>query len=242
MKRRGHRVFSNCPLCNRPDEHITHMLSCPSASQFRSNFLSQLNTWLTSNNTHPSITSFITQGLQRWFHRPSSNIAFYSSEDTINKGYHSQSTLGWFPLLCGYLAQDLIVAQQHYYLEIQSRRSANRWGSNLIKQVWNIVYQLWWHRNSALHKSDKIHLLSGKQLLKEAISTELVRGPLDLHPVYRRYFTHPSVILLKKSTPYLKRWFLVVRSGREALDHGQYNNQWSRDNVLRRWVGLPPKD
>ena len=79
-------------------------------------------------------------------------------------------------------------------------------GANLIKQLWNIVFQLWTFRNNALHKSDKIHLLSSKELLKEAISSELVWRPLDLPHVFRGYFSHPTIILLLKSITYLKPW------------------------------------
>ena len=67
-------------------------------------------------------------------------------------------------------------------------------------------------------------------------------GLCDLPHVYRRYFSMPLMVILSKRPPFLKRWFLVVRSGREALhpDHN-YMDEWSTDAALRRWVGLTPR-
>ena len=67
MQRRKHRQHSNFSLCNAPDEHIIHILTCPSASEFRCSLTTQLHTRLVSSQTHPDIITFIIEGLQSWF-------------------------------------------------------------------------------------------------------------------------------------------------------------------------------
>lgn len=240
MARRNRRLHSNCPRCGALNEDNIHVLICPPASTTRSSLLLQLQTWLHSQRTDPSLTSFIITSLQIWFINPTTPSYFHSSDPIIQTAYSSQTTLGWYTFLNGYISKELIQAQSSYYLELGSRKSAARWGANLITQCWNILFHLWEDRNQAPHNTTQIHLLSGFSILKEAVHFEHSTGLSDLPSVYRRYFSIPLPILLTKSPAYLKRWFLVVRSGREALHPDIYQDIWSRDEVLRRWIGLLP--
>ena len=135
-----------------------------------------------------------------------------------------------------------MLVQKAYFISIDSQRSAIRWGANLIAQLWNITYQLWCNRNDILHKTDCINQLSGLPLLRQSITSEHGLGLLDLPQEYRRYFSMPLLVILSKRPAFLKRWFLVIRSGREALhpDH-HYTDEWSTDAALRRWIGLTPR-
>ena len=171
---------------------------------------------------------------------PTSHYHFYSSDTLHNKAFLSQIKLGWYPFLCGYVSSDLIQAQTAFYLEIGSRRSGLRWGSNLTSQAWNITYQLWMNRNDALHDNNNIHILSGLDLLHTAIRQEFSAGLQNLPTVYRRYFTTPLPIILNKSVTYKKRWFLVVRSGRDANSTPDRNDIWYTDKAIRRWIGFSP--
>ena len=65
MKSRGHRKHLNFPLCNEPEEDIMHVMTCrsTSASELRDTQLQELQIWLRSRNTDPSITSSLTTGL-----------------------------------------------------------------------------------------------------------------------------------------------------------------------------------
>ena len=110
----------------------------------------------------------------------------------------------------------------------------------MTSQVWNITYQLWMDMNEALHSNSRIHILSGLDRLKDSISSEYSMG-LGFQPtLYRRYFTIPHPRILNKSPTYQKRWFLVIRSGREATSYLVYNDNWHTDKALRRLIGLLP--
>ena len=241
MVRRKQRLLSNCPLCGNTDEDNIHVLTCPSASTLRCDLIIQLQSWLNLQQTDPSIISFLIDSLQKWFSNPSAIITTHSTDNILNTAFTDQTTLGWYAFLCGYICKPLIKAQSVYYLECGSQRSAMKWGSNLISQCWNITYQLWMNRNNTLHTNNHLPSLHGLPLLKLAIETEYTSGIQDLPHIYRRYFCIPLTILLKKPPTYLRRWFLVIRSGRESLHPDHYNDIWIHNAALRRWIGLSPK-
>ena len=114
-----------------------------------------------------------------------------------------------------------------------------KWGKEFIIQCWNIPYQLWHHRNNILHQHST-DLLHGLPILKVAIESEYEKGTQDLPTTYNRYFCTPLPILLNKSTTYLKRWFLVIRSGRESIQPIPIRDIWYNNQALRKWIGLPP--
>ena len=114
-------------------------------------------------------------------------------------------------------------------------------GKRLILKCWNIIYQLWMHRNAALHDTEAIDQLSGADKLQVAIMTEHTIGRSSLHPVYNQYFTNHSLqSLLLKPILFQKQWFRVIRTGREAV-RPHTVDEFTTNTALRRWIGLPPK-
>ena len=240
MHKRKQRLLPNCPLCGAQEQDNIHLLRCPSASTFRFSLITQLQSWLYLQQTDPSLTTFIIDGLLRWFLNPTAYNFSQSSDPILHNAFSSQTCLGWYSLLCGYISTDLVHAQSCFYIESGSCRSSTKWGSQLILQCWNIIYQLWTNRNNILHNNSELQILHGLPLLKEAIASEYSAGISNLPSVYRRYFSIPIPLLLQKSNLYLKRWFLVIRSGRESLHPLQYNDIWWSNKALRKWIGLPP--
>ena len=45
--------------------------------------------------------------------------------------------------------------QQQYYHTQSSRRSGKLWMSKIIRKLWKIAWQLWTHRNQALHDTEE---------------------------------------------------------------------------------------
>ena len=132
--------------------------------------------------------------------------------------------------------------QQEHYTAIESRKTGTTWGSNLIKKLWNITHQLWLQRNDVLHNTEAIHELSGISPLRDTIIQEHGLGLDHLPGVYSTYFHLPLDALLKKSPNYLKKWFLVIRSAREASSIIPTIDEFSTNGPLRAWVGLSAID
>ena len=106
-------------------------------------------------------------------------------------------------------------------------------------KLWNIVYQIWIHRNSILHGTEAIHQVSGLAKLQQAITTKHARGPGHLHRVYNSYFSDPLQSLLTSNVNNQKQWFHVIRIARESTDLFAYD-EFATNPSLRAWVGLPP--
>lgn len=91
-----------------------------------------------------------------------------------------------------------------------------------------------------LHDTDAINIVSGKEHLIEAVFLEQLQGLDNLPHVYAPYFLIPLDALLKKPITQLKQWFLVVRSGREAIASASSTDIFTTDTRLRLWTGLAP--
>ena len=244
MCQRKQRCSSSCPRCGEDDEHLLHVLTCNSTetTTLQHKLLSELVEWLRSNNTHPRLALFFKLGLKKWFDdqtyqwHPSS--AIFSDSTTINTALHSQLQVTWYFLLCGLLTEDIVSLQQSYFNDIDSKKSSSRWATNLIKKLWNIPHQLWLQRNEALHKKESIYKQSKLQILKTSITNEYNYGLANLPQIYSSYFNQPLRVLLKKSTHSLKRWFLIIRSAREAEDSDSPQDIFSVNGPMRSWIKL----
>ena len=145
-------------------------------------------------------------------------------------------------MLSGFLSQDIVHLQQLHFIAIKSKKTGHTWGATLIKKLWNITHQLWIQRNDVLHNTDAIHALSGIIPLKATITLEHTLGPIHLPGVYSSYFHIPLTTLLQKSPSYLKKWFLIIRSAREASSIATTIDEFSTNSPLGAWVGLSAID
>ncbi len=80
---------------------------------------------------------------------------------------HNQDKLGWNLALEGVLTMQWHMQQDQYWQCIKSQRSTKRWTSELIKKLWQVVWDMWRHRNSASQKME-----AGKVLIVEGTSTK----------------------------------------------------------------------
>ena len=244
MKQRQQCVNDTCPICDEPDEHLVHILTCPHETgvDLRASLLTELRTWLEAEDTHEDIATFLVQGLESRFEDPyGDELPIHCDDATMARLLGATTELGWFSLLCGYRRKELVRAQQlHYTHSIDSLKSGSKWASTLIVKLWNILHSLWCHRCSHLHDSQTIHDLNGLYLLREAVVAEYTRGHGTLPMVYRPYFYNPLEILLSKPPNTIKNWFLVVRFGRECYYPNNTEDSFFTNATLRAWVGLTP--
>ena len=247
MKRRKKRLLSNCPICDAPDEHLRHILTCSSnkASSYRECLLAKLIDWLKISHTHPKIENFIKIGLTKWFSTaknfdwPPESIIFTDCP-IINNALKPQLRIGWFYFLCGFLSSDLVQLQSTYLISRGLKISTNRWATNLIKKLWAFLHAIWTFRNECLHENEFIHKMTRSILLKQSITSEYNIGLGFLPYTFSSYFHLPLQQLLKKNNAYLKRWFLIIRSGREGHNANICQDIFSSNDPLRKWVKLKP--
>ena len=92
--------------------------------------------------------------------------------------------------------------------------------------------------NATLHETETLARLSGLEELKSAVCKEYDLGLGDLPSVYTSYLLPPLAFILQKPTAYIKRWFLLIRSGRKSCSIDFDIDIFSTDSSLRSWVGL----
>ena len=212
----------------------------------RNDLLSELSIWFKASKTDPALASFLRKGLHHWFTHP--DYVCDNDNDNVtdstphNDAFQSQVDIGWYNLLSGFLSQDIVHLQQLHFNSIKSKKTGHTWGATLIKKLWNITHQLWIQRNDVLHNTDAINALSGIVPLKATITLEHALGPINLPGVYSSYFHIPLLSLLQKSPTYLKKWFLIIRSAREASSIVTNIDEFSTNSPLRAWVGLSAID
>ena len=110
--------------------------------------------------------------------------------------------------------------------------------TNLSKNMWNILHKIWKLRCTKLYENDEQARLSGLAPLKVAISKEHELGLGEMPSLYSSFFHTPLPRLLRRGVKHLKRWFLVVRTAREANTLVRDLDDFSFDGPLRKWIGL----
>ena len=99
---------------------------------------------------------------------------------------------------------------------------------------------MWDHRNQEMF-SGQVDTLSGEELLKKGIRTELNKGLNGLSPLYSSYFKTTTKELFKKPVKVMKQWLVVVRKGR--IEFGmQYNDGIKASVEVQEWIGLITKE
>jgi len=242
MRRRKQRVHDHCPRCDAPEEHLVHILTCPhpDVRSLTDNMLVELEVWLTKEDTYPELIPILIASIRSWLTDP------YGDEPTfiwptalISEAILAQQQLGWYAFLMGCIAKPLVSLQNSYYIATHSKKKGATWATKLIIKCWNVVFQLWTHRNSVLHETQALASLSGLSSLRLAITAEFTLGRSSLHRVYSRYFRYTLETLLQQTPDQLKQWFLVIRAGRESINNSMIDI-FSTNAALRNWIGLPP--
>jgi len=143
--------MAECPRCAMAEEDKIHIIRCtqPEASSLWTSALSTLEKWLKEEDTDPALTQDLIAGLQSWYQ---GTPAQPSSPATLQ-----QSLLGWEGVLDGWLGIQWCLQQAAFWNQWKQKKSSKRWTTELIKKLWNIVWDMWDHRNGILHHADRPH-------------------------------------------------------------------------------------
>jgi hypothetical protein len=172
MQRRHQRVFNRCPRCNHWGEDRLHIVVCwdVRAQTVWQHQMDLLTITLTNEYTAPEIQHFILQGLQNFQKHPRRPVV----EDTNWKA--ETGHIGWLNTLSGFFSKSIIRQQDQYYNQLGMARTGTVWASKIIRQFWQLIYQMWLNRNAILHKKGVIEDISGSALLDIEIEREYDMG------------------------------------------------------------------
>ena len=128
LVKRKHRQFSNCPICNSPNEDLLHLVTCSNeeASTFRQQLLNEMVQWMESAKTHPNIMNIYSTGLSSFYKDtnflPPLTHWIYSDDQSTNSALSSQINLGWMNTLTGFITEEMVNLQQNHYNHISSSK------------------------------------------------------------------------------------------------------------------------
>ena len=71
-----------------------------------------------------------------------------------------------------------------------------------------------------------------------SITYEYKYGLSNLPSIYSSYFSTPLPIILKQSSKFLKRWFLLIQSAREVIVGDSPLDIFSVKGHMRNWIRL----
>ena len=128
MCRRHSRNSSSCPRCGQSDEHLLHVIRCPSTIDYHTRHLmiQKLGRWFDDRQTHPDISNFFITGLSKWFFNRNyiwnGNSIIFSDSSVINTSLRSQLHISWYYFLCGMISRKITKLQHLHYNQLHSKR------------------------------------------------------------------------------------------------------------------------
>ena len=231
-----HQDHDECPFCNQV-ENPHHVLTCPhpQPQQTWQTTIQKLQDKLTTMETDPALNTAIIQSLNNWNHHTA------PPEHPPEHPVSQQTRIGWYPMIHGQISTAWQEAQATYFASISSKKSPKRWTIQLIKQLLNIAWDMWSHRNGFKHGPngpDQQHL---RKELQERIEYEYSIGQHNLLPHDRHWLQQPIAAILNYNTSTQQQWIQSVNNARER-HHAQPTEDPSLNQqreLLRNWLQQP---
>ena len=241
MKRWKQRVTAACPRCGHRVEDCTHVLECEAAGAVAEWEIAtrKMQEWLQCQDSCPALAALVIRVLTNW--KDKSPVQYDSELDFpgMQRLMQSQTQIGWRLFLDGCVALEWAKVQQHYYTWMDSLKSGSKWVEGLIKQLWEVEFSAWEHRNSVLHDTPMAEILSGRLSLDRSLRREWELGFEELPALVQAILPDDIATVLDSTVAEKKGWFVLVRKARENMGDERVVDEFSApDSSLRTWVGL----
>jgi predicted RNA-binding Zn-ribbon protein involved in translation (DUF1610 family) len=115
MLRRKEHATDKCPRCGQPED-VVHIWRCRhDTEKLWKTALSDLQSWLENNGSHPEITNLIINRLSRW--RLGNDLADSSSHQIpwLRELSQKQDSCGWRNFFEGFLLNDWYTIINHHF-------------------------------------------------------------------------------------------------------------------------------
>jgi len=147
MHRWKFHTTAQCPRCHDPLEDKSHILQCPAlaAAALWITSISHLKQWLQEQMAHPTLVTDLISGLQQWYEDD------HSPRQPLPQWQQEQHDIGWESVFDGWVSLQWRSEQDQYWSQICSRKLSKWWTLELIKKLWDIVWDMWEHQNEVLH-------------------------------------------------------------------------------------------
>jgi len=222
-----------CPRCGLPREDKSHIIRCQheSATKTWDDALTNLKEWLKTEQTDPQLIELLLTELNAWRNN--------EPHSTTSPVAQAQTAIRWDAVLDGWLSLEWQATQSAYWQQWKRRKSSKRWTSELIKKLLNVSWDMWEHRNAALHHSTlhQADIIESKinNQIRETFALGLRDLPRDAFPLF-----HDTVEeLLQKPRSYKEQWLDLVNAAKRRKQHHEHGTYIQEQRFMRRWLGIP---
>ena len=192
-----------------------------------------------TNSTHPSITDAVCSGVVSLLR----GTPLPPSPPSARRASHDHTLIGWGPLLFGFATSRWQIIQQQHLSSIRSDRSSRRWTIAWLRQLMQVAWDMWDHRNYILHNTQTPALLREHLALDTLIQTQFLLGTASLLPsdhfiLLRQPLSH---VTSSYSLASKRQWLELASLGRERYSLSLLLPTPSlQQQRLRAWLLPPP--
>ena len=197
--------------------------------------MASLATWMVKNKTHHLVQAHILALLRQWI----ANEPPPPDPPSVHQpALAAQSKLGAWNTIMGRISTQVTQVQDSHFYHEGSKRTGHRWTVALIKQLQDISFAMWQHRNDVRIGEPTRHLQRDELLdANTAIQAEWDIGKQGLlGPDHYLFFSRERVN--KKSLPLKWEWLAHVTSARAAAAaDDSANDTYNHERTgMREWI------
>jgi ribonuclease HI len=205
-----------CRLCGDLEETNDHLLRCQHPRQQQTRLRVSDYLWKDNeNHGNSELNNIIELALSESIHNKEWKPVMSAISEELLPCIRQQNKIGWHHMFKGRIARDMTKYMETHYrtLPIDSKKhTGERWGKMLLRNIWNMVLQLWETRNEIIH---------GNQV-QDARTTERLRLEHRVRKYYEmmtlldqtdreKVFYKEEDTLLSEDTRYIKAWLRIVQ-------------------------------
>jgi len=230
----GQRAIAKCPHCNCPLEDKDHIFKCPAVAATKqwTNALEDLDWWLETTKTHPQLRHDIIDGLRQW-HDQTSGCRPRSVGSTAGQ---IQDQIGWGLALEGCIAKQWRDEQDQYWKAFKSRRSSRRWTTALLTRLMMTAWDMWNHRNKALHEQEQNKQDILEATLNQQIQDVYNQGTSRLLPDAHTLMKQSQTRLLRFSVHYKHQWLASMEAAKARFKRHTGGQNRTRRRTMTQYL------
>ena len=112
-----------------------------------------------------------------------------------------------------------------------------KWASQLITQIWELIYRQWLHRSKLNNKGEALDDHT-KELIRVAKITDKHKRGQDTLPYrYNSYFFTSLLAILDTSITARQIWYHIIKTARDMTQTDNYTI-FSTSKSLHTWLGI----
>jgi len=197
--------------------------------------LQMLDDWLQKLNTDPQLQRDLIIGLTKW-----DQVAAQEGMETKSLAAQEQDALGWDLLLEGRASKQWRLQQEKHWKMYKSRKSSKWWTTELFKKLMEISWDMWQHRNKALHEEPQNRALILEQDINNQVTKTYQLGP-GAFITGATLMKRPLPDLLQLPVAYKRHWLESAKIAKARQDKQREGPYYSKCRQMESWVIRTPK-